>query len=454
MADTRTLKLSLLADVNKFLSGMDKADKGTKNFSSSIGKYSKAMAKSFAIAGVAAGAYAVKLGVDGVKAAVEDEVSQKKLAQALKNTTGATDDQIAASEEYIKKQQLQFGIADSKLRPALANLARATGDVTEAQKLNNIAIDISAATGKDLETVSLALAKASLGNLGALTKLGVPLDANIIKTKDFDKAVATLTKTFGGSAKANTETFAGQLAILKERFGEIQEDIGAKLIPKLKTLLEQVVLVSKGFSGEDKDGLSARARELKGDLGNTGASSLGGTLKALADSFGTLFAALSGDKAGEASTTLSDIAGGVQALANGITALATAYGKLSTFTKSSGYQKALDLVFGTKDGKYGSVLNPFGSNFLGAGQLVDSITGSRAAGGSVMAGGAYRVGEFGPEMFVPSGSGSIRQTSGGGGNTFIFNGIVDAASARRSIERVLQTQSRVSGPINLSGAMS
>jgi hypothetical protein len=80
MADTRTLKLSLLADVNKFLAGMDKADKGTKNFSSSIGKYSKAMAKSFALAGVAAAGYAIKLGVDGVKAAVEDELSQKKLA--------------------------------------------------------------------------------------------------------------------------------------------------------------------------------------------------------------------------------------------------------------------------------------------------------------------------------------------------------------------------------------
>lgn len=452
MSANRTLKLSLLADVNKFLAGMDKADKGTKNFSTSIGKYSKAMAKSFVIAGAAAGAYAIKLGVDGVKAAVEDELSQKKLATALKNTTGATDDQIKATEDYIKKQQISFGIADTKLRPALANLARATGDITEAQKLNNLAIDISAATGRDLEGVSLALGKAYVGNFTALKKLGIPLDENIVKTKNFDGLTKQLTDTFGGSAKANTETFAGQLAILQQYFGEIQEDIGAKLIPKLKLLLENVVLVAKGFSGEDRDGLSARARELQGDLGNTGASSLGGTLKALADSFGTLFAALSGDQAGEASTTLSDIATGVQKLANGITALATAYGKLDKFTKSSGYQKALDLVFGTKEGGFStSALNPFGTNFLGAG----AITGSRAAGGSVMGGQAYRVGEFGPEMFVPNGSGSIRPASGGasGGNTFIFNGVVDAASARRSIERVLQTQSRVSGPINLAGAM-
>jgi hypothetical protein len=166
-----------------------------------------------------------------------------------------------------------------------------------------------------------------------------------------------------------------------------------------------------------------------------------------------LFAALSGDKAGEASTTLSDIASGVQVLANGITALANAYGKLSTFTKSSGYQKALDLVFGTKDGKFGSVLNPFGKNFLGAGNLVNSLGGSRAAGGSVMGGGAYRVGEFGPEMFVPSGSGSIRPDNGAGqGVTIIMNGVIDGESARRSIERLLQDSSRRTGAVNLVGA--
>jgi len=225
MADTRTLKLSLLADVNKFLAGMDKADKGTKTFKDRIGGYSKAMAKSFAVAGAAAGAYAIKLGVDGVKAAVEDELSQKKLATALKNTTGATDDQIKATEDYIKKQQLSFGIADTKLRPALANLARATGDITEAQKLNNLAIDISAATGRDLEGVSLALGKAYGGNFTALKKLGIPLDENIVKTKDFDGLTKQLTDTFGGSAKANTETFAGQLAILQQYFGKFKRTL-------------------------------------------------------------------------------------------------------------------------------------------------------------------------------------------------------------------------------------
>ena len=410
MADTRTLKLSLLDDVNKFLAGMDKADKGTKNFSSSIGKYSKAMAKSFALAGVAAGAYALKLGVDGVKAAVEDELSQKKLAQALKNTTGATDDQIKATEDYIKKQQISFGIADTKLRPALANLARATGDITEAQKLNNIAIDISAATGKDLEGVSLALGKAYTGNFTALKKLGIPLDENIVKTKDFDALTKQLTDTFGGSAKANTETFAGQLAILKETFGEIQEDIGVKMIPRLKDLLQNVILVANGFSGQDKDGLSARARELSGDLGNTGASSLGGSLKALADAFGNVFDALTGEGTGE--EKLTTFANALENVAKAINLIASAFKGLKAL--GAGALDLLDLGMGV------------GERFGPAGTDTTPLFNNTKAGG-----------------------GTSRNV---GGTTIIMNGVVDGESARRSIERVLQNSTRRTGALNLAGS--
>jgi hypothetical protein len=412
MADTRTLKLSLLADVNKFLAGMDKADKGTKGFSSSINKYSKAMAKSFAVAGAAAGAYAIKLGIDGVKAAVEDEASQAKLAQALRNTTKATDSQIASTEDYIKKQQLAFGIADTKLRPALANLARATGDVTEAQKLNNLAIDISAATGKDLENVSLALSKAYNGNLGALTRLGVPLDASIIKSKDFGAATDELQKLFGGSAQANTRTYAGQLAILSERFNEIKEDLGVKLIPILKRFLEQINLVAMGFSGEDPNkGLSNKVKQLDRDLGGGpgGAYNLGKSLSDVATAFGTLFGALSGSSATKGNDNLQNLANAMQNVADGINATADA------FTR---YKKVYESVpKGLRD-----FMNPF-SRLGDYGKLFSNSSVGRSKAGSTSA----------------------------QGTTIIMNGVIDGESARRSIEKVLQDSSRRTGAINLAG---
>jgi len=442
MADTRTLKLSLLADVQKFLDGMDKADNSTKSFSSKVGKYSKAMAKSFAIAGAAAGAYAIKLGIDGVQAAIEDEQSQVKLAQALKNTTDATDAQIASTESYITKQQLAFGVADTKLRPALANLARATGDVGKAQELTNLALDISVATGKDLETVSLTLGKAYNGNIGALTRLGIPLDDAIKKSGDFNLVQGELARLFGGAAQANTKTYAGQLAIVTERFGELKESIGVAILPTLKNLLEQVNLVAKGFSGEDESsGLSNKVKMLSNDLGGkSGGISLGESLRNVAEAFGKLFATLTDSDAKGSTDTLTNIANALNSVANGINSVANAY------------KKAKDIG--------GAVLEFLIINPGEGPKFADSRLGkalgytSRAAGGPVGAGQLTRVGEFGPELFVPNGvSGSIRPDNGAGqGVTIIMNGVIDGESARRSIERLLQDSSRRTGAINLVGA--
>ena len=435
------MKLNLLADVAKFGQGLMEAEKETKSFSSKVGKYSKAMAKSFALAGAAAGAYAVKLGIDGVQAAIEDEQSQVKLAQALRNTTNATDAQIASTEDYITKQQLAFGVADTKLRPALANLARATGDVGKAQQLTNLALDISAATSKDLESVSLSLAKAYNGNIGALTKLGIPLDDAIKKSGDFNLVQGELVRLFGGAAQANTKTYAGQLAIVTERFGELKESIGVAILPTLKNLLEQVNLVAKGFSGEDESsGLSNKVKMLSNDLGGkSGGISLGESLRNVAEAFGKLFATLTDSDAKGSTDTLTNIANALNSVANGINSVANAY------------KKAKDIG--------GAVLEFLIINPGEGPKFADSRLGkalgytSRAAGGPVGAGQLTRVGEFGPELFVPSGSGSIRPDNGAGqGVTIIMNGVIDGESARRSIERLLQDSSRRTGAVNLVGA--
>jgi hypothetical protein len=432
MADVRTLKLNLLADVSQFGKTLKTADQDTKTFSSKMKGYGKMAAGAFAGAAVAAGAFAIKIGVDGVKAAIEDEVSQKKLATTLKNVTNATDDQIKATEDYITKQQLQYGISDTKLRPALEILTRRTKDVTEAQKLNNLAIDIAAGTGKDLETVATALGKAYDGNLTSLKKLGVPLDENIIKTKDFKAATKELTDTFGGSAQANTETYQGQLAILNERWGEMKEGIGQKAIPILKDLLEQVNLVAIGFSGEDqKKGLSNKVRALSGELeGKSGGVKLGESLKLLADSFGAMFGALSSPNAKTGVSTLESTANAITKIATAITRLSEAYKKLKPFVKYLPSSRVIS-------------------------EIGDYLTApGKAAGGFVKAGQAVRVGEFGPETFIPSGAGTIQKASSSMGNgvTIIMNGVIDGESARRSIERLLQDSSRRTGAINLVGA--
>ena len=234
MADIRTLKLALLADTKNFIDGLDKADRETKTFSNKLDNALQKGAAAFLAVGAAAGAMAIKIGVDAVKAAVEDEKAQKSLAITLKNTTKATDAQVAAVEDYIDKTARATGVNDSDLRPSFDRLLRSTNDITKAQKLQQLALDISAGTSKDLATVTEALSKGLDGNLGALKRIGVPLDENIVKTKDFDAAVIALTQTFAGQADAAANTFAGRMARITIAIDEAKEQLGFALLPLLE----------------------------------------------------------------------------------------------------------------------------------------------------------------------------------------------------------------------------
>jgi len=196
MAGNRTLKLSILADVDDLKKKLNQGSDEVEGFGSKLGKFGKVAGLAFAAAGAAAAAYAGKLAIDGVKAAIEDEAAQTRLATSLKNVTGATDAQIKSTEAYILQSSLAFNVTDDKLRPSLDRLVRSTKDVEEAQKLQTLAINIAAGTGKDLQAVSEALAKAHDGNFTALKKLGGGIDENILKSKDFDDATAALSKTF------------------------------------------------------------------------------------------------------------------------------------------------------------------------------------------------------------------------------------------------------------------
>ena len=132
---------------------------------------------------------------------------------------------------------LATGVADDKLRPALQRLAVATGSVERSQELLTLALDVSAATGKDVETVSNALAKAYEGNTASLARLGIGLSSAEIKTLGLEGTVKQLASTFGGAAATQANTFEGQIERLKVAFDETKESVGAALLPTLQNLL-------------------------------------------------------------------------------------------------------------------------------------------------------------------------------------------------------------------------
>jgi hypothetical protein len=233
----RTLKLSILADVDDLKKKLGEADKAVESNSSKISEFGKKAAAAFAVAAAAAVAYGTKLAIDGVKAAIEDEQAQLRLANALREATGATDAQIAATENMILKTSLATGIADDKLRPALQRLAVSTKDTVEAQKLLGLAIDISVGSGKDLETVTNALGRAQDGNATSLGRLGLGLSKTELATLSFTEIQQRLSDLYGGAAAANAETFQNKIDRLKVGFDEAKESLGAALLPAVEQFI-------------------------------------------------------------------------------------------------------------------------------------------------------------------------------------------------------------------------
>lgn len=249
----RTLKLSILADVDDLKKKLGDADKAVESNASKISEFGKKAAAAFAIAAAAAVAYAGKLAIDGVKSAIEDEQAQLRLANALKTATGATDAQIRATEEYISKTQLATGVTDNDLRNAMQRLSVTTKDVNASQKLLNLALDVSKGSGKDLATVTEALAKAYEGQDTKLARLGIGLSAADLKAMDFTETQKALSNLYGGAAARNAETFQGRIDRLKQAFEEAKESVGVALLPVIERLIGYIFQYGEPIVNKFKD---------------------------------------------------------------------------------------------------------------------------------------------------------------------------------------------------------
>jgi hypothetical protein len=204
------------------------ADTSTAQLSKNVKNLAKTFGVAFSVTKVLAYAKA------SVKAAAADQKAQQQLALALKNVGLGRD--AATAEGYIQRIEKEFGIIDDKLRPAYTKLAIATRDTAETERLMGIAMDISANSGKDLESVTAALSKAYLGNNATLSKLGVGISKADLKTKSFKEITDQLAVTFAGAAKTSADSFSGSMDKLAIASNNAKEIIGTSLIGALQSL--------------------------------------------------------------------------------------------------------------------------------------------------------------------------------------------------------------------------
>jgi hypothetical protein len=243
MADT-SVKVSFIGDAKKLKNTIDDVERdigGLGNKSKDFGsKFTAGFSKALPVlagVGIAAGIMG-----SAVKDAMEDAAQQQTLATTLRNVAGATNEQVAAAEKWIDVTQRATGVADTDLRPALGLLTRQTGDVTKAQDLMRIAMDVAQGTGKDLNTVAAAMVKILEGNTGAASRLVPELTGIAREGAPASEVMDALAKTFAGQTAEHAGTMEGKFARLNIAFGEMKEKLGAALIGPLTDLTDWLIV--------------------------------------------------------------------------------------------------------------------------------------------------------------------------------------------------------------------
>jgi hypothetical protein len=226
VAKTTDIVVSALAEWNG--KALAKGQKDIGAFDKSIVKLGKTFAAVFGAAAL------LNYSKNAIKAFAADEKAAKSLEVQLKNLGYGFS--APGVELYIANLQRMYGVLDDQLRPAFQTLITASGSLTQSQKALDVALNVSAATGKSVEEVSAALAKGFSGQTTALSRLGAGLDKTTLASGDMNKILDELNAKFAGQAAARLDTYTGKMDALKVASANASEIIGQSLIRSLEAL--------------------------------------------------------------------------------------------------------------------------------------------------------------------------------------------------------------------------
>jgi hypothetical protein len=221
MALSQYVAINFLTKFDK--KGLERATKELKGFDKVVATGSfrlRAFAKAGGIAAAAGMALFAKRTID---AALAQERLDKQLQLSLRSI--GQEFELPGVRNFIADLQRATNITEDQLVPALRQLIAQTGDLQSSQVLLSKALDISAGSGADLDSVLNAINKAAIGNYASIGKLGVGFSAAEAKSMGFVKLMQSLDK-YAGSAEEQTKTFAGQLQSFKISAGEATETLG------------------------------------------------------------------------------------------------------------------------------------------------------------------------------------------------------------------------------------
>jgi hypothetical protein len=226
MAKTTDIVVSALAEWNG--KALTKGQKDITSFDKGIKKLGKTFAAVFGAAAL------INYSKNAIKAFAADEKAAKALEVQLQNLGYGLS--APGVELYIASLQKMYGVLDDDLRPAFQSLITASGSLAQSQRALDVALNISAATGKSLEEVSSALAKGFQGQTKGIAGLAAGIDKATLASGDMNKILDELNAKFAGQAAARLDTYAGKMDALKVASSNASEIIGKSLIESLQAL--------------------------------------------------------------------------------------------------------------------------------------------------------------------------------------------------------------------------
>ena len=462
MAEIRTLKLNLLADTKDFAKGLRGARGATKTFAGKLGDYTRTAALGFAALSAAVIGTSAIIGKQFVDAAsnLNEAVTKSGVvfgsgAKEIRSFAQAAAKNLGLSERAAIDAASTFAV--------FGKSAGLTGkDLTGfSKKLTILASDFASFYNTSPEDAITAIGAALRGESEPIRRYGILLNDAALKQQalkmdlyDGTGALDAQSRVLAayqvilqqstdaqGDFTRTSDGLANQQRILSASFENTKASIGESLLPvalKLVSFINEKLIptvqeIGRGFAGDDNNGLSNKVRSLARQMDDpSDAYSLGSSLRSVTTAFGALFTTVAGDGQKTAGT-LETIATSLESIAGAIDNVRGAWNR----AKSIG-GGLLNFI---------QITEPEAARNRAALGLPP-----RAAGGPVTKGRSYLVGEYGPEVVTMGSNGSVSR--GAGGTTIIMNGIIDAESARRSIERLLQQSSRRSGGVNFNGALS
>lgn len=218
----------------------DKAGRSAKGAASNATLFGRSVKDGLKLGAGSFAAFATLEGVasilrGSVPAALEAERSTKRLETQLDNLGLASAENVTRIEDQIRASTLLAGVIDDELiRDSLVNLLRTTRNITKATELNNLAMDIAIAKNISLETASRLVARVYAGNTGTLGRYGIIIDKSATSTE----ALTILQDRFAGQAAAAGATAEGAFGKFAFRLEELQEQLGAAIIPLLLSATE------------------------------------------------------------------------------------------------------------------------------------------------------------------------------------------------------------------------